>query len=163
MMKIGRLALILTLLFLATGQAIAQTKVGVTRDITWRAYQSGLEVTNVSVDVLKANLHLFNNDFKVRYLVQGQVRYDKGAWRPRIRQVHYTERLILQDGDNRQGHGEIEIVPLVEVKEDHTYTGEWLPFTLRFDKWIQTYTWGSNIYSVVCGTVTTDVSVIQKK
>lgn len=156
-------SLALVVLLLVVGNVDAQTKVGMTRDITWRAYQSGLEVTNVSVEVLKANLHLFNHDFKARYLVQGQIRYEKGAWRPRIRQVHYTERLILENGDNKRGRGEIEIVPLVDVKKDKTYSGEWLPFSLQFNKWINTYTWGSNVYSIACGAITTSVSVIQKK
>ena len=162
-MKKRVIVLSLIMSSLVVGRVAAQTKVGVTRDITWREYPSGLQVTNVSIQILKADLGLFNNKFKVRYLIGGQVRHDKSSLKPRIKQIHYTEQLIRKDEGGQQKCGKVDITPLVEFKEDKTYRVEWVPFSLQFDKWMQTYTWGSNVYMITCGSITTNMSVVQMK
>lgn len=83
--------------------------------------------------------------------------------RPFVKQVHFNERLIIPTIFNDFRHGEIEIVPLVDVKQDASYTGTPLPFEACIEKVTQTFDWGRNNYIVTYGTIQTNFVVHQRK
>ena len=166
LIAIGVVLLICVLGFLAfhwMTVGIPLSNVRITSDITWRPYQNKLQVTNLDITILRSNLNLFNNRFLVRYRVSGQIRSETGPWRPFVKQVHLNERLIIPTISNDFRHGEIEIVPLVDVKQDASYTGTPLPFEACIEKVTQTFDWGRNNYIVTCGTIQTNFVVHQRK
>lgn len=142
---------------------IKPRKVKTSDTISWRAHQDGLDVSGIDAEVINARLNLFNQTFTVKYRIRGQVRFIKGGWRPYINEAQYTERLVIDNLDPEKSHGDIEIVPIVKVKEDTQYRGEWLPFLIEFEKRVNAFKWGNNRYVLRSGLITSEFSVTQYK
>jgi len=123
-----------------------RSDVRVTADIGWWSYQEELEVTALDVEVLEAPLNLFGNRALIRFRLRGQVWHSKGGWRPYIRETQISQR--FRSGEDGARFGDIEVTPIVGVKEDKLYHGEQIAFDYKVEQIVHTFQWGKNEFLV---------------
>jgi hypothetical protein len=111
-------------------------------------YQSGLVVKDMRVEVGTPHLNLFNDAATVTVRISGTAQVPKGGWRPEVLRVHVSERFVpAAIAPNRTV--EVEVTPIIDVKEDDSYKGGALPYALSFGYTLHAYDWGINHYRFV--------------
>jgi len=129
--------------------------------IGWWAHQEGLSVTNFSIEVVDAPLHLLNSKALIRMHITGTVQNVNG-WRPFIKYVHIGERFDPAS-TNTDPVADFLVTPVVEVKTDKKYSSETLPFDLNVETYFQTFKWQQNQYKIQCGSFKTNLTLRQIK
>ena len=129
--------------------------------IGWWAYQEGLTVTNLSVEVVDAPLQLFNYKALVRMHIAGTLHYE-ARWRPYIKQVHMGER-FEPSNTNDMPVADFLVTPVVGVRQDRTYGGETNSFETKAETYFQTFGWGQNPYQIRCAGFHRHMTLTQMK
>jgi hypothetical protein len=111
-------------------------------------YQSGLVVKNMHVDTTNIHLSPLSDIAVVTIRISGTATFPQGGWRPEVVQAHVSERFVPSATDPKRVV-EVEITPIIDVKEDNDYKGRALPYSLSFSYTLHTYDWGVNRFRVV--------------
>jgi hypothetical protein len=143
------------------GPQWAHSDAHVVNRIGWWPYQEGLKVTNFSIEVVDAPLHLFNSKALIRMYISGTACSSRG-WRPIIKEVHIGERF---DPNNVSltPVADFLVTPIIEVRSDKKYSGEPLAFNLKVETHFQTFGWGPNLYHIQCAGFCQDLTLHQRK
>jgi len=72
----------------------------------------------------------------------------KNGWRPYIKSAFISERWISQPGNFKDNCADIQIIPIIGVKQDDKYTGELLEFKINIQDYLNTGGWGKNTYRI---------------
>ena len=59
-------------------------------------YQSKMRIDSFNVSIIESRPSLFNWKTLIEYKVKGQLKFE-GKWRPYVKEVHVTERLLTND------------------------------------------------------------------
>jgi hypothetical protein len=123
-------------------------KVPVVHHVGFWPYQKGLRITEFTVEVVKKQ-DFFHDTAEVRFHIAGTITL---CWLPHIKEVHVSERFVEAVKDQiAQPVVQIDITPVVDIKEDRTKDTRSVPFRVAIDYVLHSYQWEQNYYSFKCG------------
>jgi hypothetical protein len=132
---------------LGFGPPKPKSDVKIVYKIAWWAYQKCLTVDKLETKVLNNKLNLFNSRALVEYSISGNLKYRKG-WKPFIKSVFISERWMPPRQNSPGYRGDIQLIPLVGVKQDDNYNEEKTQFTVKVQDYLHSGGWGKNIYYI---------------
>jgi hypothetical protein len=139
-----------------------RSDVPVTSEIGWWAYQDGVQVTDLTVEVIDGRLHLTKSEALVAIRLRGTMAYAKGGWHPFVERVHVSERFAPQS-EGRKRVADIQVTPVLGVHEDKAYMGTPEPFDIRVEHHLHTWEWGTNQYIFRAGGIERSLELVQRK
>jgi hypothetical protein len=141
----------------------AKSNIEITHSLGWWAYQRFLGVDSIHTEIIQSHLNLFNSHSLVAWTVRGTLTNPDGLWKPSIEKVHLSEWYIDYNPEGSISFGEIALTPVVAVRQDSSYHGEPIAFSLHIEEVLQSGTWGVNTYYVRCGAVADTFQLHQHK
>lgn len=148
-------------------------EISTTANIGWWPHQEALKIDSFWVDVLESKLNLYNATSLIQYHVKGSLTCETG-WRPQIKEVHLSQRLVDQNGQkdslstsiqDSSFHYEaiIEFTPIVDVIQDSQYKEEVIPFEFTNELHVESLHWGKNTIRFKCFDLWHDLTLQQSK
>lgn len=128
-------------------------------------YQDGLRIQSLEVQILDSRPSVFNAKTLVEIVIRGEMKAASGR-RPKITQAHLSERITKiksQEQRSSPPEAEITIMPVVELQSDKSYDGSSISFSIKQEMILNSMAWGENIFVIVCGDETKQISVVQTK
>lgn len=136
-------------------------EIPVSYNIGWWAHQDDLIIDSLKIKIIESNLSLFNSKSLVSYKVSGRINY-QGHWKPRIKEVHVSERLERDSVQKIIGRI-IELTPIVSVEEDNKVNSGVEKFEFKNEQTIASNGWELNLIKFVCGKKEQIIQLRQKK
>lgn len=115
----------------------------------WGYNQDTMQIDNSKVDVVERRLNWFNKKLLLSNTATGQLRHE-GSWKPVIKGVHISERVRPKDAAQIID-AEIQITPIVGVKEDKSTNGETINSEFTKEHTVESMHWGKNTIRWTCG------------
>lgn len=133
---------------LSTEPRKPKIEIPVTYNIGWWSDQKALIVDSLQIDIIESKLNLFNSKSLISYKVSGQLNFG-GHWKPKIEEVHISERVNLDT--TLHCDRIIEITPIIEDKENKNANGGSDKFEFKNEHTITSNRWGINRIKFICG------------
>lgn len=132
--------------------------VPITYQTTWWAYQDGLMINDLAVEIVQSELNLMNSESVVLYTIQGEIYFENNE--VSILQIHISERV---NRDKDQPYDRIfELTPIVQCKPKSEGAGKF-SFEIKNQHRVHSTHWGTNRVLFVCGDMQQVVELQQLK
>jgi hypothetical protein len=129
---------------------LPRSDVPVTSDLgSWWGLTRNVQIEDLQVEVVDARLGLFNDRALVRFRLIGNVTHESDGWRPYISAFQMSQRLRFET--TSRPFSDIELLPVVALREDKGYSREKIHFDVAIEKHIEALNWGATRYTVVAG------------
>jgi hypothetical protein len=146
---------------LSPGPRKARHEIPVTFNVGWWPEQGELQIDSFSVKIVESHLSMFNAKSLISYTVTGTLTY-KGGWKPYIKEVQVSERVISSDTLNKS-EVEILLTPIVGEKEDKSGQGGIENFAFTNEHILNSIHWGANKVNFRCGRFNQSIILNQAK
>lgn len=132
-----------------------------TYDVGLWPYQDQLIITHLEAHVLDSRLTINNGTSLIEIIIEGTLSGQQLEGQPFITSTHLVKQIIRSGYDTALA--EYHITPIIDVRTNHTYTGEPMTFRLKQELHCQSIEWGKNTFHFVCKDHTDEVVVFQDK
>ena len=146
----------------ASGPRVRRADVRVERTVGWWSHQDELKVEKLEVRVVEANLNLFNSKALVEYELAGTIANSRG-WRPYVDRLFVSQRYTGSETERGGRRAEFEVVPVIRAKQDKSYGGERVGFSIVVQEIVESGGWGQTDYVVRSGDLKRSFQLIQRK
>ncbi len=132
--------------------------VPITYQTTWWAYQDGLMINDLAVEVVQSELNLMNSESVVSYTIQGEIYFENNE--VSIQQIHISER--VNRGEDQSYDRIFELTPVVQCKPKSGVAGKFA-FEIKNQHRVHSTRWGANRVLFVCGDMQQVIELQQLK